>query len=78
MRHIRPRPPAFTAGFVFALLSIPASAVPVTVSNLVTDDPTINTAITDSDLKNGWVSLLRQAVRSGSPPMVPAPRLYTA
>ncbi|KIO48107.1 TIGR03118 family protein [Nitrosospira sp. NpAV] len=55
MRHIRSRLPSFTAGIVFALLSIPASAVPFTVTNLVTDDQTINTAqITDSDLKNGW------------------------
>lgn len=55
MRHIRSRLPSFATGFVFALLSIPAWAVPFAVTNLVTDDQTINTAqITDPGLKNGW------------------------
>lgn len=55
MRHIRSRLSSFTAGFIFALLSIPAWAVPFTATNLVTDDQTVNAAqITDTGLKNGW------------------------
>ena len=55
MRHIRSRLSLFAAGAIFALLAIPAWAVPFTATNLVTDDQAANGAqITDSDLKNAW------------------------
>ncbi|ARO88099.1 PEP-CTERM sorting domain-containing protein [Nitrosospira lacus] len=55
MRHTRSRLPSFTAGIVFALLSVPVWAVPFTPTNLVTDDPAANPGqITDPGLKNAW------------------------
>ena len=55
MRQRRSRLPLLTAGVLFSLLSIPASAVSFTQTNLVTDNSAANGAqITDSGLVNAW------------------------